>query len=197
MLNSPPNMQEIVNTETGILQRIRNYFIPQGDLTLPHRTRRIPISTEERLQNQARLLVRHSFNQRTQLRLFFDCLTRQSGRSTYKRMLGQTVYLDCPTPEQAELAIEAILAFAQSLDGKWLAPNPTDQVVGSESHVADSKMLRYYSPDRSESGETSAGNPQAIGTASAGNSSVEAGKSAAQEPGGLTAQQDSGNGENP
>jgi len=40
--------------------------------------------------------------------------------------------LDCPTPEQAELAIEAILSFAQSLDGIWLSPSagPAAQEAG-------------------------------------------------------------------
>jgi hypothetical protein len=142
-------MQELINNETGILHRVYKFFIPRQDRSLPHRTRRIELALEDKLKNDARLLVRESLGQRTQLRLFFDCLTRARGRSTYKRLLGQTVYLDCPTAEQAELAIEAILSFAQSLDGKWLAPAEPAQAVEPQAQAQ------------------SAGDLQAIGTASA------------------------------
>jgi hypothetical protein len=46
-----------------------------------------------------------------------------------------SVTVACPTPEQAELAIEAILSFAQSLDGKWLAPSEPAQVVDSQAQA--------------------------------------------------------------
>jgi hypothetical protein len=142
-------MLETVNKQTGILEHVFKYFIPKADLAAPFRSRRQKARLEDKHLNRARLEVRRSLSQRCNIRLYFDCLTRHRGQSVYKRILGNTVYLDCPTPEQAELAIEAILCFAQSLDGKWLAPAEPTQAVDTQAQAQ------------------SAGDSQTIGSASA------------------------------
>ena len=126
-------MLETVNKRSGILEHVFKYFIPKADLTAPFRTKRQQPLIDDAHVNHARLEVRRSLSQRCSIRLYFDCLTRYRGKSLYKRMRGTTVYVDCPTPEQAELAIEAILSFAQSLDGKWLAPSTQENQALTQS----------------------------------------------------------------
>jgi len=161
-------------------------FIPQHNLDGPIRTRRNDLQPEEVLENRATLILRHSLGQRTQFRIVFDVLTRCSGRTIYKRLRRQSVFLNVGDPEQAELAIEAILTFAQSLDGKWLAPSAPDQSVGNVSQTTDSAMLREPDADRVTSAEDS----QAISGTSADDACQVESESRAQEPSGLKSQQD-------
>jgi hypothetical protein len=50
-------------------------------------------------------------------------------RWNYLRVRQRGVTVSYPSPEQADLAMEAILAFAQSLEGKGLARFPAERQV--------------------------------------------------------------------
>jgi hypothetical protein len=116
--------------KTVILKREKTYVVRIQDLNSPVAVLKSTATLFARACNSALMYVRHSLNQRTHVRMTFDAATRVCNRSVYRRLQQVGLVLDCPTPEQAELAIDAILAFAQSLDGKWLAPRDaqaTDQ----------------------------------------------------------------------
>jgi hypothetical protein len=108
--------------KTVILKREKTYVVRIQDLNSPVAVLKSTATLFARACNSALMYVRHSLNQRTHVRMTFDAATRVCNRSVYRRLQQVGLVLDCPTPEQAELAIDAILAFAQSLDGKWLAP---------------------------------------------------------------------------
>jgi hypothetical protein len=112
-----------------VVQTLRTMFIRKENLSLPVSVRRESPRIEDKAQNSATLQVRHSLSQRTILRLGVEVLTKYRGKSVYRRLKMSACYLSIPTPEQAELAIEAILTFAQSLDGKWLAPSESAQTT--------------------------------------------------------------------
>lgn len=174
-------LQEVIDTTRSVISITRTLFIRKQLLDGPITTRRSELQPEERALNHAITHLRHSLGQRTQFRVVFDVLTRRSGRTVYKRLRKQSVFINVGDPEQAELAIEAILSFAQSLDGKWLAPAETRQ----SSQTTDSEMLRYYSPDRQETSSQSAEDSQ-------GKSAEPAAPEPGEEPSGLTSQQDAG-----
>ena len=115
---------DVRSLQTGVtlIRRERTYMVRSEDLTAPLIVLRDGLQTLQRQVNLGLMHIRHSLRQRTNIRLTFDCLVRRERGSTYKRLSQMSARLSCPTPEQAELAIDAILAFAQSLDGKWLAP---------------------------------------------------------------------------
>jgi hypothetical protein len=142
-------LQESLHTRTLIYKHEKTYFVRAQDLRSPVSVARDNVHAITRARNRGVLEVRHSLAQRTNIRINVDCLTRVGNRTTYKRLAQLAAILSCPTPEQAELAIEAILSFAQSLDGKWLAPAEPTQAVDTQAQ------------------EQSAGDSQAIGTASA------------------------------
>ena len=110
--------------QTGVSthRRVTTYIVRTEDITAPLIVQRDSLETWNKMENSVRLNIRHSLSQRTNIRLQFDCLVKLDRRSAYKNLKRMSARLSCPTPEQAELAIDAILAFAQSLDGKWLAP---------------------------------------------------------------------------
>ena len=120
-------------------------LIRRQDLTQPILTMRQPLQSGERESNRGILDVRHSLGQRTNIRIGCDALTRIGVSTPYRRLRHCAVFLSCPTPEQAELAIEAILSFAQSLDGIWLAP-PTQAI--------DNKPAEQSAVDPQAIGET-------------------------------------------
>jgi hypothetical protein len=137
-------IQATVDNRRSLVQIVRSFFIQKEVQDGPLVTRRPQLLVEEQLQNSALAHVRHSLGQRSKCRLAIDVLTRRNGSTVYKRLRKQTVYLSCATPEQLELAIESILAFAQSLDGKWLAPQPTDN-TSTETSADDSQGNRSAS----------------------------------------------------
>jgi len=110
----------------------------------------------ERQRNRGILDVRHSLGQRTNIRIGCEGLARIGVSTGYKRLRHCAVFLSCPTPEQAELAIEAILSFAQSLDGIWLTASP------ELSQVAPTEPAKAQGVD-----STASGDPPAISSGSA------------------------------
>jgi hypothetical protein len=79
--------------------------------------------------NHGLLVVHESLGQRVGLKLDFEANVTWCGSRAYKRLRAVSVLVSCPNPEQAELFIEAIHAFAKTLDGIWLAPSPE---IGTE-----------------------------------------------------------------
>lgn len=125
-----------VHTYEIITTTIRKFFLPKEDLTSPISTRRLTLQLGDAVFNSAAIHVRQSLGQRCKIRVSFEALTRYSGRSTYRRLKNQVVYLDCPNARQAEFAIEAILSFAQSLDGIWL----TEPEQQAQSNQVDANL---------------------------------------------------------
>lgn len=138
-----------IDSVRSVISFTRTVFIPKQDLDGPIKTRRSDVYPEDSAWNRAVVYLRHSLGQRTQFRLDFYVLARSGARTVYKRLRKQSVFVNVGDPTQAELAIEAILSFAQSLDGKWLAPAESAQAVDTQAQTQ------------------SAGDSQAIGTASA------------------------------
>jgi hypothetical protein len=156
---------DVRSLQTGVtlIRRERTYMVRSEDLTAPLIVLRDGLQTLQRQVNLGLMHVRHSLRQRTNIRLTFDCLVRRERGSTYKRLSQMSARLSCPTPEQAELAIDAILAFAQSLDGKWLAPRDaqaTDQPnvsgLGADSPAIGEGLARADLTAAGELEETAA-----------------------------------------
>jgi hypothetical protein len=100
----------------------RNYLTFGLDRHAPIAVRVPTLQADEQAQNKAILGVAEILGRRTQIRVSPEVWCKWQGRWRYKRMRARHVTVNCPNPEQATLVIEAILAFAKSLDGKWLAP---------------------------------------------------------------------------
>jgi hypothetical protein len=98
----------------------RKWFALPQDLSLPIRAKLTPLPLDAIAQNRALFSLRESCKQRVLVRFQCEALVKYKGLLHYKRLRGSTVTLSCPNAQQAELAIQAILRFAQSLDGKWL-----------------------------------------------------------------------------
>lgn len=76
-----------------------------------------------RAENRAVMAVPESLGRRVRVWIQPEIWVKRGGkRWNYRRARQRAVTVSCPSPEQAELAIDAILAFAQSLNSKWLAP---------------------------------------------------------------------------
>jgi hypothetical protein len=88
---------------------------------------RMPLKlAESKAINHGLLSVPHSLARRVNLKLDVELNLKWRGRRTYKRLRAASILVSCPNPEQAELFIEAIHAFAKTLDGLWLAPRPEE-----------------------------------------------------------------------
>jgi hypothetical protein len=167
-------LTSVVDKTRQVLRFTRTVFITKENLDGPIRTKRNCLYPEDSAWNRAVLYLRHSLAQRTQFRLDFYVLARSGARTVYKRLRKQSVFVNVGDPHQAEMAIEAILSFAQSLDGKWLAPSESTQVVDSSLPIS------------------SQGNSQAIRSESAGDSSVTPEVEQSEETSGLENQPFSG-----
>lgn len=71
-----------------------------------------------------------SLGQRVKVRIDAEVWINWHGKRTYKRLRGLSLLVSAPNPEQAELFIQAMHDFAATLNGKWLAPKPTNIVAG-------------------------------------------------------------------
>jgi hypothetical protein len=85
------------------------------------------VQADEQAVNKGLLGVAEIMGRRTQIRISPE-VWKWRGRWRYKRMRARHVTISCPNPEQAEIAIEAIVRFAESLDDKWLAPSPAQSL---------------------------------------------------------------------
>jgi hypothetical protein len=80
------------------------------------------VQDETRAENRAVMAVSETLGLRVRVRIQPEIWVKWGGKRWNDRRARQCgVTMSCPSPEQAELAIEAISAFAQSLEGKWLA----------------------------------------------------------------------------
>lgn len=87
-------------------------------------TVRVPVvQVDEEAQNRAILGIAEILGRRTQIRIGTEVWCKWRGIWRYKRLRARHVTVSCSNPEQAELLIEAISAFAQSLEGMRLAPS--------------------------------------------------------------------------
>lgn len=138
---------EVLRNRIATTALHRTLMTYHQDLTQPISAFREALQIGERARNLAKMQVRHSLGQRTNIRFGAECSTRLGESNGYRRLRHCAVVLSCPDPEQAELAIEAILAFAQSLDGIWLAPPPAPEEkvkpepMPAPAEVADDAML--------------------------------------------------------
>ena len=110
-------MQTISRSE----KRPTNYLTFGLDRSAPNTVKAPLLQDHERAQNRALLAVPEMLGRRTQIRISVESWCKWNGRWQYKRLRSRHVTISCPNPEQAELAIEAVLRFAQSLDSKLLA----------------------------------------------------------------------------
>ena len=63
---------------------------------------------------------------RPRARLCFELLCRWDGKRRYHRMPGSGILIDAESPEQLRLLWEALTAWLQQLDGKYLAGPPPE-----------------------------------------------------------------------
>ena len=79
-----------------------------------------------RAENWAIMAASESLGRRVRVRIQPEIWVKWGARGwNYRRARQQYVTISCPSPEQAQLAIDAILCFAESLNDKWLAPDPS------------------------------------------------------------------------
>lgn len=107
----------------SVVESPRSFFVFAQDRTLPTRVRTEQARVETKFHNSGVMQVRHSLGQRTNLRVNFEVATRSKGTTVYRRLRQRAAFISCPNPDQAELVVDAIMAFALSLDGKWLTPS--------------------------------------------------------------------------
>jgi hypothetical protein len=100
--------------------RSRNYLTFGIDRNAPITVKIPELQDHEQAQNRAIMGVAESLGRRTQIRVSADVWAKWNGRWGYRRLRARHVTINCPTPEQAQLAIETIVKFAELLDGKWL-----------------------------------------------------------------------------
>ena len=101
-----------------------NYLTFGLDRNAPNAVRIPAMQADQQAQNKAILGVAEIMGRRTQIRISPEVWCKWRGRWRYKRLRARHVTISCPSPEQAELALQAIVGFVQSLDEKWLASAP-------------------------------------------------------------------------
>ncbi len=100
--------------------------ILREDTTVPNKVDVHQVQDQTRAENRAVMAVSEILGRRVRIRIQPEIWVKWGGRRwNYRRARQCGVTVSCPSPEQAELVIQAIAAFAQSLEGKWLAPPPT------------------------------------------------------------------------
>jgi hypothetical protein len=105
---------------------VRQRPILREDTSAPTTVEIHDVQDETRAENKAVMVVSETLGRRVRVRIQPEIWVKWGGkRWNYRRARQRGVTLSCPSPEQAELAIEAISAFTKSLEGKWLAPKPT------------------------------------------------------------------------
>ena len=105
-----------------------NYLTFGLDRNAPNAVRVPAMQADELAVNKGLLSISKAVGRRTQIRISPEAWLKWRGRWIYKRLRARHVTISCPDPEQAELFLEAIVGFARSLEGKWLAPPPPPPV---------------------------------------------------------------------
>jgi hypothetical protein len=115
-------------------------FWTQEDLTQPIAAKDCHRDIRDTLLNRASMEVRIVRNRRVYLRFFVEARTTISGKSVYRRLKQRAVTLSVGSVAEAEAAVDAVLGFAMSLDGKHLLTNELENQprISSES-AADPK----------------------------------------------------------
>ena len=98
-----------------------NYLTFGLDRDAPLAVRVPAMQADQQAQNKALLGIAEILGRRTQIRISPEVWCKWRGRWRYKRLRARHVTISCANPEQAELVMEAIVRFARSLEGKWLA----------------------------------------------------------------------------
>jgi hypothetical protein len=102
----------------------RNRPILREDTSVPITVDVPHVQDATRAENRAVMAVSEILGRRVRVRIQPEIWVKWGGkRWNYRRARQRGVTLSCPSTEQAELAIEAMLRFAEVLNGKWLAPS--------------------------------------------------------------------------
>jgi len=99
-----------------------NYLTFGLDRNAPLAVRTPSVQADQQAQNKGIMGVAEILGRRTQIRISPEVWCKWRGRWRYKRLRARHVTISCPSPEQAELALEAVVRFAGLLDAKCLAP---------------------------------------------------------------------------
>ena len=99
--------------------------ILREDTSAPTTVEMHDMQDETRAENRAVMGVSEILGRRVRVRFQPEIWVKWGGkRWNYRRARQCAVTVSCPSPEQAELVMQAILAFAKSLGGKWLTESP-------------------------------------------------------------------------
>lgn len=101
---------------------VRQYLVFREDQSTPIETLRTQAHGLDLANNRQLLQARFNLGRRVNVCISPEIPGKYGNAYSYRRLRQCKTMLSCPNPEQAELAIEAILRFAESLNGKWLAP---------------------------------------------------------------------------
>src|SRR5262249_3417059 len=115
------DIETIMHTTRESRRQPPNYLTFGLDRDAPITVRVPTVHADEQAQNKAILGISEILGRRTQIRVSTEVWCNWRGRWRYKRLRARHVTISCPNPEQAELVIEAVAAFAKSLEGLWLA----------------------------------------------------------------------------
>src|SRR5262249_5344946 len=99
---------------------LKNYLTFGIDRNAPITVKVPEVQDHEQAQNRAIMGVAESLGRRTQIRVSVDVWIKLGGRWPYKRLRARHITINCPSPEQAEIVIEAIVKFTKSIDGNLL-----------------------------------------------------------------------------
>jgi len=110
-----------MNTSSQSQHQSPNYLTFGLDRNAPLAVRVPSVQADQQAQNKALLGIAEILGRRTQIRISPEVWCKWRGRWRYKRLRARHVTISCANPEQAELVMEAIVRFARSLEGKWLA----------------------------------------------------------------------------
>lgn len=102
---------------------VRKYFVHNERFDLPLIAKRNKSRAFDRVKNVAMFQSRFSQGLRPVIHFNPEVLLKIGRKTCYRRLHASQVYLSCPNPEQAELALELVMRFIESLSGKWLAPD--------------------------------------------------------------------------
>jgi len=113
-----------MHTDFPTPRESRNYLTFGLDRDAPNAVRVPKMQADQQAQNKAILGVAEIMGRRSQIRISPEVWCKWRGRWRYERLRATHVTISCPNPEQAQLALDTIMRFAEVLDGKWLAPAP-------------------------------------------------------------------------
>ena len=101
--------------------KVRKHPFLREDTSAPISVEVHDVQDDARAQNHAVMEMCNTMGRRVRIRIQPEVWVKWGGKWNYKRARQRAVTLSCPSPEQAELLIDAIMETLRVFDGKFVA----------------------------------------------------------------------------